>query len=421
MSAAVARLLSAPFAIAAVLAAAAPALAGELAEALAADRISATIAAQGLRATEAQLAALPDPTATQRFALGGVRFLGGVERALQSRWRHGLSEGLATLSGLPFLRLPIPENAAPEPFAPADIAALFAAVTADMEGAIAALGPIGADDAVALRIDTADLWFDIDMDGRRSPGEGLTDVVTLTLGEFGPPMPDVTIRFDTADAAWLAAYAHMLAGFGELVLAFDPTATIARVLDSRAAFAALAAEEPGAPAGPGSEEDFTATQADFADLAAMALGAIEVRPDPARTRAVRAHWLAMIADNRAFWDRVAAETDNDAEWIPNKAQLSATGLPFPPQTAQRWQAVLADAEAALTGRALIPHWRLPAGAGFDLGRMLEDPPMIDVVGLLQGADILPYAARGRVLSLDSLRSFARMAGGDAALFVVILN
>jgi hypothetical protein len=53
--------------------------------------------------------------------------------------------------------------------------------------------------------------------------------------------------------------------------------------------------------------------------------------------------------------------------------------------------------------------------------MLEDPPMIDVVGLLQGADILPYAARGRVLSLDSLRSFARMAGGDAALFVVILN
>ena len=39
-----------------------------------------------------------------------------------------------------------------------------------------------------------------------------------------------TIRFDTADAAWLAAYTHLLAGVSELALAFDPTPQIARVI-----------------------------------------------------------------------------------------------------------------------------------------------------------------------------------------------
>ena len=60
----------------------------------------------------------PAPTPSERFALGGVRFLGGVERALQLRYAVGLSGGLAEMSGLPVLRLPLPENPSPAPFEP---------------------------------------------------------------------------------------------------------------------------------------------------------------------------------------------------------------------------------------------------------------------------------------------------------------
>ena len=57
--------------------------------ALAETDASALIAAEGLRGAEAALAALPAPTPSERFALGGVRFLGGVERALQHRREQG--------------------------------------------------------------------------------------------------------------------------------------------------------------------------------------------------------------------------------------------------------------------------------------------------------------------------------------------
>ncbi len=75
--------------------------------------ISAMIAERGLRATEVALAALPAPTPTERFGLGGVRFLAGIETALQTRWRHGMSDNLVLMSGLPILRLPVPENPRP--------------------------------------------------------------------------------------------------------------------------------------------------------------------------------------------------------------------------------------------------------------------------------------------------------------------
>ena len=71
--------------------------------------ISTQIATDGLRATEAALAALPSPTPTDQFALGGVRFLTAIEVALQTRYRTGLSTALTDLADIPILRLPIPE------------------------------------------------------------------------------------------------------------------------------------------------------------------------------------------------------------------------------------------------------------------------------------------------------------------------
>lgn len=404
-----------------------PALAGPV---LAETDASALIAAEGLAGAEAVLASLPEPTPSERFALGGVRFLGGVERALQLRYRVGLSEGLAVLSGLPVLRLPLPENPTPEPFEPAMIAELFETVSVDMAEAAGTLQMIEDGDEVAVTIDMADLWFDVDADGARGPGEGVTEVAATLLDsgfgfeefdEFGnlippaEPGPPPVVRFDTADAAWLKAYAHLLGAASQGVLALEPTDAIGRVVEARAAFGALPPVPD--PYGFALEDQFGAT----ADLLAMALEALAGAPDPTRTRAVRDGLLLVVAENRRFWRLVARETDDAAEWIPNKAQVSATGLPFPPDTGPVWLAVLDDAEAVLLGETLVPFWRVGPGAGLDLGAMLEDPPDLGLAGLVQGHALVPYLREGPLADGSSLRLFSEMVGGRTPLYAAVLN
>ncbi len=66
------------------------------------DSLSADIAAKGLTATEAQLAAIASPAPDERFALAGVRFLRVVETALQAQTREGLFDPTGLI---PFARL----------------------------------------------------------------------------------------------------------------------------------------------------------------------------------------------------------------------------------------------------------------------------------------------------------------------------
>ena len=143
------------------------ALAILLATPLTAETISEEIARTGLHATETRLAALPSPSNEDLFALAGLRFLGGIEQALQLRWKTGVQ---ADWSELPILRLPIPENPNAIPFQAADFTALIRNLDADMEASREALTQLG-DKPFALPIRVADLWFDINGNGTREPGE----------------------------------------------------------------------------------------------------------------------------------------------------------------------------------------------------------------------------------------------------------
>ncbi len=383
--------------------------------AMAQTDISTQIATSGLRTTEISLAALPDPTASDQFALGGVRFLAAIETALQTRYRTGLSTALTTLADIPVLRLPIPENPAPENFDGAIIEKMFTQISTDMDGAVSALATITDDADVGVTINTADIWFDINMSGSREAGEGMIEVTGMALNGGLEPETKPVIRFDTADAAWLSAYAHLLAGISHTLLAFGPAETIDRV---RATIPQLAALNPNPDP---YDYSYDAEFGNYVDIAAMIIGAIEGQPDVSRTRAAHAHFLAMIADNQTFWTRVAQESDNDAEWIPNKLQVSALPFEFPADTGSAWRLVLADAAAVLNGDMLIPHWRMGAGAGINLALLMENPPPVDLIGMIQGGDLLPYAQAGRLMSWDSLMRFDQLMQGDAGLFMVILN
>ncbi len=379
--------------------------------------LSPQIGANGIGPTLESLETIAAPTPSDRFAIGGLRFLNAVERALQTRYRFGMSGAMTETLGIPILRLPIDDNPTPDPFNPEVVEQMFADVAHDLDLAITALAEISDTDAVGVSINTADLWFDINMNATRDAGEDLLNVAGMTLnrgmgGTFVPPV----IRFDTADAAWLSAYAHLLSGVSEVVLAFHPAPSIARVQESIAQIQAF-----NSPSDDPYAYDMNSLYGTYADLIAMVIFAIEQQPDPVLSRSAHAHFQAMIADNRVFWDRVARETDNDAEWIPNKNQQSALPIVFPPETGNAWRQVLADAEGVLNGTLLIPHWRLGKNAGINLAKLMQDPPPVDIVGFAQGLSLLPYVESGRLISFDSLVRFEQLMQGDAGLYMVILN
>lgn len=376
--------------------------------------LSTEIAANGIAATEARLATLPSPQPDELFALAGLRFLAGVEDALQIRWQTGVQ---ADWSELPILRLPIPENPVARPFASADFTALVDGLGTRMEDARAALGQLGTQD-FALEIALGDLWFDINANGARDDGEGVSDVAGLTLGGARrggmQAVNEPVIRFDTADAAWLSAYTHFLSAFVNLTRAYDPAPAIDRILASSEKMKAMWGSTPPSNA-------FDMMFGRQVDRVAMVLTALSQTPDPDLAKAAHAHLLSMITENRRFWKLVEAETDNDSEWVPNDRQASGLGLAMPPGTGARWQAVLADAEKLLKGELLIPHWRYGAEAGINLKKLFEAPIPVDLVTWVQGEGLLPFAEKGTRASPLAWNEFTSMVQGDELLFAVFLN
>ena len=224
-----------------------------------------------------------------------------------------------------------------------------------------------------------------------------------------------TIRFDVADAAWTAAYADLLAGFCDLVRAYDPTEPLTRVLGARAAMQALGPVTPDPFLGGGSGG------IDIFDMLAALLATLDQQPDKALMAEAQGHFLATVAENRQFWTRVAAETDNQGEWLPNDKQTGALGVPVPQGTGTVWLAVLNDLEAVLKGDKLVPFWRVGAPAGVNVGRIFTDPRPVDLAGWIQGWAALPYLETGPHVDTVALDAFDRLMSGQTMLFALYLN
>ena len=85
------------------------------------------------------------------------------------------------------------------------------------------------------------------------------------------------------------------------------------------------------------------------------------------------------------------------------------------------QAVLADAEALLTGEKLIPYWRTGDQGGVNLQKLFLDPAPQDLAGWIQGWSALPYLQKGPLVTDDNWAQFEAMLAGDAMLFAIWLN
>jgi hypothetical protein len=217
-----------------------------------------------------------------------------------------------------------------------------------------------------------------------------------------------------ADAAWLAAYADMLGGICAMVRAYDPTEPITRVTTARATMEEF---------GPLQADPFFGgnSNPDAFDMIAMILATLNQTPDTALMAEAQSHFLNMVAENRKFWSRVAMETDNDHEWLPNDKQQSVLGIDVPPGTGAAWMVMLSDFEAVMKGEKLVPYWRVGGSAGINVGRMFTDPRPIDIAGWIQGWGALPYLEKGTLVSPESADAFDALTAGRAMLFALYLN
>lgn len=423
--------------------------------------VSASVATLGLSGARDVLENQTDRTPDEQFALAGLQFLATIERAYQARWTYGIT---APNLPLPMFQGNLPTNPAPEAFTPETVRDITATFVDDLNAVAQTLAgiPDTADPAVSLSL--PDLWFDANTNGARDTGEGLVDsVLPLLMRPFelrrledalseNPDLPDprqATIRFDAADVHWLAAYAQVLQGAGEVILAFDPTSEIAKVMDARAAFTAQFGESPmnervADIIATLRERDPDITDAEVAefearlqqsmrggspigqfaepvDLISIIIETLRHQPDQARIGKARDHFVAMVGHNRNFWSALAQETDNDAEWIPNPTQTATLGIEMPGDIGPAWLAVLTDLERALKGEVLLPFWRFAPSHGIDIDAYVRDPSPIAIVEWIQGSAALPFAAQGEVLSTESWAAFNRLVRGQTGLFVILLN
>ncbi|MDW4549510.1 hypothetical protein R5H32_09120 [Defluviimonas sp. D31] len=468
---------------------------------------------------QARIDALAGEAETHGFELGMLQTLRAVEKALQTRYEYGVGQNLRMV---PVFRVGTGAdiNPNPKPAAPDTLSRIVETFLADLDRARATLSASGAE-AQPFELTLQDLWFDLNADGERADGEGAVELLApIVLGragrialQDGTLAAPITIRFDAADHAWLTAYTQMLGGFGNLFLAFDPTAALVDMARARASLlnapeienfydldqvtadiAALDARKRDLEArlkqveeqlpdvrerqrqiveGMHTATDETAKQALKTELDAVleelrplseaqdalfleqqmiraelqaaeaklpgrdtlalpgmetefdtllvVLNALRQQPDKDRLAAARDSWRAMIAENRRFWAALAAETDDDREWIPNPSQTSALPVTLPAGVAEAWQAILADAEAVLDGRLLVPHPLLPPGYGIDLSAYVEDPAPIDILEWIHGKGAYPYAAKGPRISAQSWRAFERLTAGNAGGFALYFN
>ncbi len=374
---------------------------------------SEVISEDGLAGAAAWLKA-QDETAETAFLVGMTEALLGVEHILQVRY--------ATYSGeLPLLpggQAEIAYNPNAE-FDPAfvEIAMLgalehFAASKTALDGAVS--------QPFAVEVDLALIWFDIDANGARNEGEGALRQVGQVLGQAASVPSDDTdpgliIRFDTADADWLAAYVHLASASAEMILSFDPTSAIRAVFDGNQQMRAQ---------GLFLSTSFLEDEG-LADTLAVVLTALDSKPDPIRTRATLDHLKKTIIHNENFWSLVSEETDNDKEWLPNARQTSAFGVEVTEETALAWQAVLAELSDVLHGRKLIPHWRFAerdnASYGINLESLLTNPGDFDLVLMIHGAGLAPHFEAGDLADQSVWADFARTVEGRGGIFALWLN
>ena len=361
-----------------------------------------------------------DPAdANARFGLGIVRFMRAVEHLGQSLHRYGLRS--PRTMDVPILRLPVPENPHPEVLTYAAFRAMLQTFDDELASADATLETVGAT-PVELRLDLGAIRLDMAGDGSARGEEPLWTVLSgmspgRSSGSDAAPNGTVAV-LDNGDAAWLRGYSHLLMAFTDFLLAYD----FQPMFDGSFSlfFPRVAGHE-----GFGRDEDrssggFTGVDIEIADLVSLVHLIHWPVAEPDRLERSRAHLLRVVVLSRESWTDILARTSRAVRWMPAPDEGTVVpGLAVTRERIDAWQAVLADAEAALEGRKLVPHWRFTKG--IDLKRVFSEPRPLDLVLWITGVNARPYLASGDVISTASWGQMERAFEGNFLTYAFWFN
>ena len=223
---------------------------------------------------------------------------------------------------------------------------------------------------VEITVDLAKVRFDADGNGTVGEDEKLIAVIARIFGIDTADMQQgpIVIAFDRGDASWLRGYSNVLLAFTEFLLAYDWHESFD---DSFHLFFPRVESPFSSVLAHGSGDSMSDWASPFADVISF----VHIRwplAEPARMAAVREHLKTVTATSRETWSFIAAETDDNHEWLPNALQTPPFNMPKISATQiAAWQGVLDEVDLILDGKKLVPHWRLTKG--INLRRVFDEP------------------------------------------------
>ncbi len=360
---------------------------------------------------------------TERFSLAVLQSLDGLQRFGSGLGKLGVTRAVAR-SGAPFLRMGVRDEddaKPPEVATPEKVASLFRDLKTALRLANETLA--GVDDKdFGVEVDFSKARLDLDGDGIVAGDE----MLLMQLGRMmqGGEGAGLVIRFDNADAVWLKGYTHFVLGVLDVFTSYDWMPVwnqCAHVIFDRPA-PTPAIVPHLRRAGDADDDENEAIQ--ISSMADLVAALHEMRLEPVRKDGLstaRDSFRAMVACSRICWERVQAETDNDREWLPSPTQTGPGGAKITAEQIAGWQKVLDELDAVLTGRKLLPHWRIKKGSGVNLDKLVNAPPRLDPVLWVQGAALVPFIEAGTVSDAATWETLIAPFGPGFALFALWSN
>lgn len=359
-----------------------------------------------------------------RYALGLLQFTRAVERLSQSWYKYGLRPPPEFARELPFLRLPVATNPAPEEADHEAIRGVLQTFLDDLARCRATLSGMQ-DETVSMPVRLGLVRLDLDGDGKAGDGEMLWNIVSKIMQADLPPetVESFVIEFDAADAYWLRGYSHIMSALLEFWLAHDDAqlfATTAHLFFERPSPAHdYLLEERADPNTPGRR----VVPRHFLDAAALVHGVISLPlKEPARMQTVLEHLRQVTAMSRESWRSCMAETDNANEWIPNPNQSSVIpGADVTPEMVSQWMAMLDELDAILDGKKLIAFWRGSQPRGVNIKKVFEHPTDFDLILWIQGTAAEPYLEYGPLTDPAFWRQLTESFDGRFVPYAIWFN
>lgn len=349
------------------------------------------------------------------FGLGVLQFFSAVEQLGQNFYSYGLDPEPARQLGIPFLRLPVPQNPKPEPIDYQKWQGVLETLDQNLQAAEAILAQVG-DAQVKLPINFAAIRLDLNGDQNLSQQEAFWQIYRLyNPGAPAKPLKGeqaLTIAFDTGDVYWLRGYCHLLMTLTDMILAYDTQEYFERL---------------GHMFFPNIQTPYAVPRmtsgwvSDYVDPI-TAIHLLNFEPQaPERLQSALDHARSVLALSHQSWDSILAEGDNDREWVPNTDQTSVVPTAVTAEQIDSWRQLLDEADALLTGKKLLPHWRFEGSQGINLQRVFLEPRFFDLVLWVQGGEALPYLERGELTEGETWRELVRVFGGNFIGFAIWFN